>query len=201
MTPVRPSPWPEPLVRVALRPHPSASCDAVHGLVVELGLGRPGVLAVGYRLEAEVQRLRIPGPEAGLDPARLWAHTCFELFVAQVQADGYVEHNLSPSGQHATFGFCGYRQRTDDPSPSLELSSCTEPGRLSLRATIALPSWAAAGARLSPTAVIEDAAGGLSYWAVHHPCARPDFHHRDGFGLALSLHPSPAIALTPASAP
>jgi hypothetical protein len=39
--------------------------------------------------------------------------------------------------------------------------------------------------RLALTAVVEDARGRLSYWALRHPPGRPDFHHRDGFALVL----------------
>lgn len=34
---------------------------------------------------------------------------------------------------------------------------------------------------LGLTAVIETITGEKSYWALHHPVLRPDFHHRDGF--------------------
>jgi len=35
------------------------------------------------------------------------------------------------------------------------------------------------------TAVIEEADGTKSYWALRHPSAQPDFHHADGFALEL----------------
>ncbi len=35
-------------------------------------------------------------------------------------------------------------------------------------------------------AVIEETNGRLSYWALAHPPGKPDFHHLDGFALALS---------------
>jgi hypothetical protein len=34
--------------------------------------------------------------------------------------------------------------------------------------------------------VIEEAGGGISYWALAHPPGRPDFHHADGFALELA---------------
>ena len=34
---------------------------------------------------------------------------------------------------------------------------------------------------LGLTAVIEAQDGHLSYWALHHPAAQPDFHHRGGW--------------------
>jgi hypothetical protein len=43
------------------------------------------------------------------------------------------------------------------------------------------------GWQLGLTAVVEAADGSLSYWALRHPVARPDFHHRDGFAQTLNL--------------
>ena len=39
----------------------------------------------------------------------------------------------------------------------------------------------AALAAIGLTAVIETATGAKSYWALHHPAEKPDFHHRNGF--------------------
>ena len=33
--------------------------------------------------------------------------------------------------------------------------------------------------------MVEDMDGGLSYWALAHPSAKPDFHHINGFILSL----------------
>ncbi len=35
------------------------------------------------------------------------------------------------------------------------------------------------------SAVIEDDAGRLSYWALKHPPGKPDFHHGDSFALEI----------------
>jgi len=40
--------------------------------------------------------------------------------------------------------------------------------------------------QLGLTAVIEANDGSRSYWALHHPEASPDFHHRAGFILSLN---------------
>ncbi|MCC6171787.1 MAG: DOMON-like domain-containing protein [Gammaproteobacteria bacterium] len=41
--------------------------------------------------------------------------------------------------------------------------------------------------RLGLSAVLEAADGSLSYWALHHPSARPDFHNEGGFLLELEV--------------
>jgi hypothetical protein len=137
-------------------------------------------------IEAHVVRWRIVGevrvPEARLDPERLWEHTCCELFVALGQGEAYEEWNVSPTGQVTRFAFSSYRARVLFDTPAIDVRVNASPRELVVEA--GLPQLGT-GALLSPTAVIEDAAGGLSYWAVHHPCARPDFHHRDGFVVRL----------------
>ena len=40
--------------------------------------------------------------------------------------------------------------------------------------------------RLGLSAVIEDANGDISYWALAHPPGKPDFHHADGFACEFS---------------
>jgi hypothetical protein len=39
--------------------------------------------------------------------------------------------------------------------------------------------------RIALTAVVEDAAGELSYWSLRHAAGKPDFHHAEGFVLEL----------------
>ena len=41
--------------------------------------------------------------------------------------------------------------------------------------------------RLGLSAVLEDADGVLSYWALRHPPGKPDFHHTDAFATQLVL--------------
>jgi hypothetical protein len=170
-------------VRRALQCHAASACPAVEAIVVEVALDHDaGVLALQYEVTGDLDRLRIP--DAGLDPERLWAHTCAEVFLARPGEDAYVEHNLSPTGQVAAFGFSRYRAR-QATAPASGAVACTRvPSWLELRATVPLPPDKGA-LQISTTMVIEDADGELSYWALHHPGPRPDFHDRRGFVLTL----------------
>ena len=64
--------------------------------------------------------------------------------------------------------------------------------RLELSATVHIGALAeiaeAPLLRVALAAVVEDAAGDLSYWSLRHAAGKPDFHHSDGFVLEL---PSP----------
>jgi hypothetical protein len=55
-----------------------------------------------------------------------------------------------------------------------------------LNACLEDPTFQAAGPwEAAITAVIEEADGTKSYWALAHPGEKPDFHHPDGFVLEL----------------
>jgi hypothetical protein len=69
-----------------------------------------------------------------------------------------------------------------DQAPELTLELSVE---LDLEAL--LGAEASSGAlELGVTAVLEQHDGQLSYWALYHPAAEADFHHRGGFGVRLA---------------
>jgi hypothetical protein len=45
--------------------------------------------------------------------------------------------------------------------------------------------------QLGLSAVVEEAGGGKSYWALAHPPGQPDFHSPDCFALELAPPPRP----------
>lgn len=168
-----------------LQLHPVSSCRGVHALAARLDRSDDGVLSVVYRLQAEGQQLRLPptGPGARVDG--LWQHTCFELFVAA--ADGsYHEFNFAPSGDWHAYRFSAYRQRAatqPDAAPRITVER-TGP-LLTLAARIPRAALPAHPHQAGLSAVIEEAGGRLSYWALHHPSDAPDFHNAAGFVVAL----------------
>ena len=171
-----------------LAPHPDFPAPGIVALTVDCH--RPGAdgLELHYCLEGEQAGLRLPDSAHPVEPDRLWAHSCFELFLARAGQPGYREYNFSPSGQWAGYAFSDYRQRLEGshlPAPSLDWR--VGENRLELTARLpeaALPEGAGP-LQLGLTTVLELADGRLSYWALHHPCDRPDFHHRGGFTLTL----------------
>lgn len=139
---------------------------------------------MNYVLEGDLERLRIPPPRAPRIAARLWQHTCCEIFIARQASPAYHEFNFSPSGEWAAYAFARYR----DGAPLLD--ELLDP-RISVRRTEerleldALLRVERAALSLALAAVVEDADGALSYWALKHPPGKPDFHHRDAFALEL----------------
>lgn len=147
---------------------------------------------------------RAPAPSPAPAPAPsprprgtgLWRHTCFEAFVAAADGPGYLELNVSPAGAWDLLAFRAYRDGgplpAGVPAPEIELRQAGERLEVGVRLDLArlaadadLPDLAAAP-RLGLAAVIEDDAGALTWWALRHPAARPDFHAPDSFALRLA---------------
>lgn len=117
----------------------------------------------------------------------LWQATCFELFVRHGAGPGYSEFNLSPSERWAAYDFSDYREGmrgrdlTHAPVCAWRAGSAFSlfDAAIPLRGLPELP------AAFAPSTVLEEDGGTKSYWALAHPADKPDFHHPDGFILAL----------------
>jgi hypothetical protein len=152
-------------------------------------------LTLRYSAKGEIRALRIPDPAAPTRTDGLWQHTCFEAFLREASNNAYYEFNFSPSGAWAAYRFSGYRSgmevATAVPAPRLHVRStayiCELEAALQLDgiSDLAGNEW-----RLGLSAVIEEAAGSKSYWALAFPPGKPDFHHRLCFACVLPApHP------------
>ena len=171
--------------------HPDRVCTATELLSVGFEWLLDGHLKLRYELTGDLTQLRIPAPQSPGEADGLWEHSCFEAFIAVEGEAGYHEFNFSPSGQWAAYAFSDYRVRsirTTWQPPFISLANTNK--HLLLEAVIAdadLPqNIAGKPFQLGLTAVIEANDSSLSYWALHHPVSRPDFHHRAGFILSLN---------------
>ena len=161
---------------------------------VEAARPRPGSLVLRYVVTGRMADLRLPPVAAPARADGLWRHTCFEAFVRASPGAAYYEFNIAPSSQWAAYRFGDYRSgmsvASEVSAPRIEVQS--NGGCFDLRASLALDrlpglpgdtEW-----RLGLSAVIEEAGGGISYWALAHPPGKADFHHSDC--LALELAPA-----------
>jgi len=169
--------------------HAQTPSEAIEGIDVLVGVAPGDTLAVAFVLECDLSSLRIPEPRSSRRADGLWRHTCFEAFVMAGEGPGYREFDFSPSGEWAVYGFRGYRdggELESELAPKIGVRRTLN--RLELDAQINrdfLPQDRPL--RLGLSAVVEDADGLLSYWALHHPSGKPDFHHADSFAMQLAL--------------
>ena len=172
--------------------HPWTPTDAVRSLAVRVRAEKSDMLVFHYSLAADMSRVRVPPPGVGGPADALWKHTCFEAFVAAADGPGYHEFNFSPSRDWAIYRFSAYREGMSHvemgEAPQISVRRCD--GGLELESAVRLGHLAdlrdARHLRVAMAAVIEDDAGGLSYWALRHAPGKPDFHHPNGFALEVA---------------
>jgi len=173
--------------RVRLLHHPSTPCPAVAGLHVRVSALTGGGVALTYTVVGRPGALSIPEPARPERVDGLWRHTCFEAFVMADGGPAYRELNFSPSGEWAAYAFRQYREGGSlEPMPAPVIEARV--GKRALTLDVTLPRLALpepGPLRLGLSAVIEDAEGHISYWALHHPPGKPDFHHEGAFALEL----------------
>jgi hypothetical protein len=179
-------------MRQALRLHPDSLCYAVTQIEVDVACPHAGSLVLSYFVTGTIGDLRIPPVVSPARTDELWRHTCFEAFVGSSANAAYYEFNFAPSTQWAAYRFSGYRSEmrvaTEIHAPRIDVQS--NPDCLTLQAALELDSLSSlpsdAPWRLGLSAVIEEASGRRSYWALAHPPGKVDFHHSDCFAHELS---------------
>jgi hypothetical protein len=180
------------MTRMQLFSHPATPMPQVNSLGVALSAAGDGGLEVGFDCRCSPLALRLPDARPAEAADELWRHTCCELFVGVAGEAAYREFNCSPSGQWAMYDFSAYRMR--DPSgpgltvPMPRIIFTADAGGWTLQARLdaaAFPQAAPGRIELGIAAVLEAADGSLSYWALRHAAAQPDFHRRATFLLRL----------------
>jgi hypothetical protein len=171
-----------------LQPHPASPDNGVSAIRVDVNpMGRR--LKLQYHLAGDIARLRIPESREPERADGLWRHTCFEAFLRRSGSTEYLEYNFSPSGAWAAYRFSAYREgMTPLVEGAAPVISCqVADGSLEVAVTLDL-GWLHEPVDtlcLGLTAVIEDRAQVLSYWALRHVSEKPDFHRAETFVAAL----------------
>jgi hypothetical protein len=187
-------------MRQSLRLHPDSFCPVVTGMEVDVARQGPGTLVLTYAVTGRIGDLAMPPVTAATRTGDLWRHTCFEAFVRHSPKGEYYEFNFAPSTQWAAYKFRGYRDgmcvasAIDAPRIAVQAS----PERFVLQASLdierilrSVPAaekgqGRAATLQFGLSAVIEEASGRQSHWALAHPPGKPDFHHSDCFALEVA---------------
>ena len=178
------------VIKVALVEYASDPRFRQFSLEVTLQVLSNGMLRVTYELVGNIAQLLIPEVLPATECAGLWQHTCFELFAGAQGRTDYREFNFSPSTQWAAYAFSDYRLPEVwhlQQNPQIEV--IRQANRLVVIARIAIHDLPvdikALPWQIGLSAVLEMQNGHLSYWALRHPVAQADFHHRDGFTVLL----------------
>lgn len=154
--------------------HPPASVTQVEARII----GRDdNWLRVRWRIEGS-QRLVVPSFAGKGRADGLWHATCFELFLKPEGGAPYLEINLSPSERWNAYDFAAYRWDMQERPFPREPECTLRLGSSFAIFDAAIPVGGLPGAEcaMGLSAVIEEEGGVMSYWALAHPDAKPDFH-------------------------
>ncbi len=172
--------------------HPQMTCNVARKIWADAERVDAQLLRCLFRVEGDLAKLCVPPPKQPQRTDFLWQHTCFEAFVQAQDAPAYHELNLSPSGDWAIYGFRNYRDIESIGEDSSALCIAAESTASSLRLEVSVdlqalsPTYRKANLRVGLCAVLEEADGNISYWALQHPPGQADFHHTDSFTVQLS---------------
>lgn len=173
---------------LTLMAHPASEDTAVVDIKVYMERIALTTLKLVYRVTSGDGSICIPVKMPSLRTNELWRHTCAELFIAAPGEAAYCEFNFSPSTQWAAYQFTAYRQGMrilDCAAPTIEATHVDR--QLLIEVQLELPSQFnyCAELHIALSMVIEELQGRCSYWALAHPAAVPDFHHRSGFVVTI----------------
>lgn len=160
---------------------PVRPCPAVSSLSVSVAFGDE--FDIEWRVAGDMSALVWPAvTDAPSRVMGLWEATCFECFLGREEDPGYLELNVSPSGNWNSFAFVALREGMHETTrleclgsqASVDAQSGTLSARLALESDIATARhlW------LGLSAVLADHEGQLHYFALGHETPRPDFHDR-----------------------
>jgi hypothetical protein len=193
-------------MRQTLRLHPASFSLAPRQIEVEVKRPQVHRLALAYIVIGKINDLIMPPVAAPAPADELWRHTCFEAFIRSSAGVAYYEFNFAPSTQWAAYRFGSYRSgrrfAAELSAPRIEVD--LNPERYILQTSLKLnelllPASGEVGERggggatwrLALSAIIEEASGRQSYWALAHPPGKPDFHHSDCFALEVPAPQQP----------
>lgn len=178
---------PELVEGLSLLCHPDTPSLAVTGVNARLVIGAHRRFGLDFQIVAPPGAVFLPKRSAPLRRDGLWKTTCMEMFVGAREKACYCEYNYSPSGEWAAYRFSEYRtdmSAMDADAPPIVLVD-TDKSSIVIRIEDEFPTVRYDTATLALSAVIEEADGTKSYWALRHPPGPPDFHHPDCFALTL----------------
>ena len=174
----------------SLQPHAKFAPAKVSATGVRLRLLPDGRLMLRYRVDG-ASLLALPEPRSPARRDGLWRETCCELFLYD-GAGKYREFNFAPSGQWAAYGFAGYRNGGHDYEPLRPPEISTDLGNSVFVLTAFIDARELAGATCAAlSAVIVEAGGQTSYWALAHGVEKPDFHDPSCFRVRIASADNP----------
>ncbi|MBF2065626.1 MAG: DOMON-like domain-containing protein [Calothrix sp. C42_A2020_038] len=170
---------------------PFTNTQAPANLKITGNIARNGnLLIISYALLGDIQQVDIaPSAETPARKHELWQDTCFEFFLGAKNSPRYWEFNLSPTGHWNIYRFDNYRQGMQEETTVTTLPFSVQHNSDSLALTLnfdlAKIISVDQSIEVAITTVIKSTNNEVSYWALTHKGAEPDFHLRESFIIDL----------------
>ena len=176
-----------PALPIQLLKYPAPDCAVVSSIAFDASRTEAG-LRLRYDVRGNVAQIKRAEPAGGARRDELWRTTCFEVFLRLGDTPSYFELNFALNGDWAAYHFDRYREAmrlADMPPPAIKTRSDAD--RMTVQVEISTQSLGlgTAGLVLGPAVIIETLDSVRSYWALHHPVDRPDFHRAQNFQTHL----------------
>lgn len=167
--------------------HPSQRPVSVSGVEARVDVSDRNWLQLHWRIEGS-GGLVVPAPAGRKRADGLWQTTCFEMFLKPLGEAGYIEFNFSPSERWNAYKFDSYREGmkewTVTGAPVCTMRRGTAFSIFD--AAIPLSAMPHLPCQIGLSAVIEEAGGTMTYWAITHADQdHPDFHDATCFAATL----------------
>jgi hypothetical protein len=174
-----------------LQSHPSTPCTWIDALTVRIDWLSPDLLVLYYRIQGDIDRLRLPPQRRSAHADGLWKSTCLEAFIRPAGSARYFECNFSPSSEWALYAFDGYRagMRPVEPAQPPKIIFRRRTGELDADVDVHLAAFELpqnVDLEIGLCAVLQDVAGAVYYQALAHADGKPDFHHASAFAARLT---------------
>jgi hypothetical protein len=171
-----------------LQPFPCT--QALFNLKITGNIARhENLLTISYTLLGDIRQVNIAPPETPQRKNELWQDTCFEFFIGAKNSSSYWEFNLSPAEHWNIYRFDNYRQGMQEETAFTTLPFDVKHNSDSLDLTfdVKLDKIISIDQpiEVAITTVIKSISGDVSYWALSHKGAEPDFHLRESFILEI----------------
>lgn len=146
-------------------------------------------LVLSFLLQGNLADLVLPATAEQTRRDNLWQATCLEMFWMEEGKKNYWELNLAPTGAWNVYAFSDYRtgMRQEDGVAAPAISTSRTPENFTLTAELDIAPLHAADIplRVGISTILMHRDARLSYWALAHPEAKPDFHAPAGFILRV----------------
>ena len=176
-----------PALPIQLIKYKEPDCAVVSSITFNAARTETG-LSLHYQVQGNIAQIKRPEAPGGSRLDALWRTTCFELFLRAGDAPSYFELNFAPNGDWAAYRFDRYREnmQSADVSPPT-IATRLEKDRLTVEVELSPPFLGTPASELvlGPAVIIETLDSVRSYWALHHPVDRPDFHRAQNFQTHL----------------